>query len=675
MKGLACGVLLVCLVPALTVASPPTPGWHAEFSGAKPGNFLISGDPLTLTFSAPLTPDQQAQLHLELNNIDVSDMVEWRPEELAYKPVRTLKPGQHQLRLMYYGQDGSVAELGDWSFEVRYSQHVKQLTLEGNTELSAQQRLLEHNMNTGDDFNATGSSQWYGELVTDDLKIQGHTNLEYAHRASQSATGQHLDMTRLTLLAETDTTRVTAGDQQMGTSSLLMEGYQQRGMAGDLSLESINSDLRLFSMRGTRALGWRDGIGLEEADNRITGGRWQTYWSPGEHTQIQFSTTYLNGRVQGSSAGSWPPSSSTRVHDGHAWNAVMDGFFIDKTLRMRLEHATSSFDFDGRNFGFAATKDTAWSGLVTFAPEPAAGDMPLHWRVGAETQQVGAFYRSLGHANLPNDVDMRRIFLAAERDKWFLDTSFTLEEDNLDSNPLYPTTETQRWLAQLGYSDYDTATPGSLWATLGQPSYTLSIDRTRRRNLSTPSGYFPENLTTEGVHFNASFQQPKWDWSVDAGIEQLTDHTGLQPDTQLQHLGGQVGFEFSEHYHISAGLQNTRTHYRGSGEHTDQTLYNLAATAELIPERLSARVDLNLNHFNAEDDPFFAQHQVNRYVSGQLDWTLRKAKTNRSGVSLTLSYSGNQLKDRLWNNPTLNEQQLWLHLKTTLPSSYPGMQP
>ncbi|XGA80252.1 hypothetical protein OR573_00940 [Halomonas sp. CH40] len=177
------------------------------------------------------------------------------------------------------------------------------------------------------------------------------------------------------------------------------------------------------------------------------------------------------------------------------------------------------------------------------------------------------------------------------------------------------------------------------------------------------------------MHFNASFQQPKWDWSVDAGIEQLTDHTGLQPDTQLQHLGGQVGFDFSEHYHISAGLQNTRTHYRGSGEHTDQTLYNLAGTAELIPERLSARVDLNLNHFNAEDDPFFAQHQVNRYISGQLDWTLRKAKTNRSGVSLTLSYSGNQLKDRLWNNPTLNEQQLWLHLKTTLPSSYPGMQP
>jgi len=612
---------------------------------------------------------------LELDDIDVSDMIEWHGEGLSYQPVRSLESGLHQLRLMYYGQDGSVMELGHWRFDVRHSQHLKQLSLEGNTELSAQQRMYEHNMGMGDDVNATGASQWRGELVTDALTLQGETDFEYAHRAGQSSTGQHLDMTRLWLLAETDTTRITAGDQRMGNRSLLMEGYQQRGMSGDLTFANINSDLKLFSMRGTRALGWQDGIGLENADNRITGGRWQTYWSPGDSSELLFSASYIGGRTEGSSAGSWPPSSTSRVHEGQAWNAIMDGFFMDRALRLRLEHATSTYDFDGRRFGFEAVEDTAWSGLVTLTPQVSATDTPISWHIGAETQQVGAFYRSLANPDLANDVNMHRLFLAAERENWFLDTSYTLEQDNLDNNPLYPTSETQRWLAQIGYSDIDTPAPGSLYEILGQPSYTVSLDRTRHHDLDTPSGYSPEDITTQGVRISAAFHQPRWNWAVEAGIEQLSDHTGWQPDTQQQHLGGQFGLALNERYQLTAGLQSTRTRYRNSGERIHQQLYHLGASAELIPHRLAARFDVNFNRFNAEDDPFFAQHQVNRYASGQLVWTLREARTNRAGISLSLSYSGNQLKDRLSNRPTLNEEQLWLKLQTTLPSSYPSVRP
>lgn len=676
MKPTACALPMLCLIPALTaLASPPPQHWSAEFSESAPGSFLPANADLKLTFSSPLTTDQRTQLHLELDDIDISDMVQWRNDDLLYRPVRKLDTGEHHLRLMYYGQDGTVREIGYWHFEVRHSSSFKSVSLEGNTELTVNQRLAEHNMGGPEAFNASGFSQWYSELETDHLRFEGQADLEYVNRASQGTTGRRLDMTRMTILAETDSTSVTAGDQSMGESSLVMDGYQQRGMAGDIRLDRMQSDLKLFSMKGTRALGLRDGIGLEDADNRITGGRWQSRWEPGESTEIQFSATYLSGRVSGTNASSWPANPANSVHDGYAWNAVMDGFFMDRSLRMRLEHANSHYDFDGRDFGFEAVSDSAWSGLVTLDPKPSEADTPVYWRLGAEAQQVGAFYRSIAHRTLPNDLYMRRLFVSGEHDKWFWDTSYTLEENNLDRNASYPTTETKRWQAQLGFSDYEEPEPGSLLAHLGQPSYTLSLNRTRRQHLSTPSSYFPEDLTTEGVQVSASFQKPRWNWSVEAGIDRLTDHTGWQPDTHLQHLGWQLGLELSDRYYITAGIQDTRTRYRAGGESIDQQLYSLGATADLIPDRLSARIDLSLDHYNAQDDPFFAQREVNRYASGQLNWTIREPDTNRSGLALTLSYSGNRLQDRLWGNNPLNEEQIWLEVQTTLPTTYPSARP
>ncbi|MGM0982762.1 MAG: hypothetical protein ACQEXG_04955 [Pseudomonadota bacterium] len=663
------------LVPLMALASPQSGQFSTTLDKPESQGFYRPEDVLKLDFSDAVSPEWKPFIRLELDSIDVTEMVTWESLSLLYQPVRAMSAEEHELRLMYYGEDGSVEELGYWTFQVRQTAAFKTIRVEGNSELTANQRLAEHNMAGPEAFNASGFSQWYSELEADHLRIEGHADLEYVNQASQGTTGRRLDMTRMTLLAETETARVAAGDQQMGDTSLIMDGYQQRGMAGDISLADLQSDMRLFSMSSTRNLGLRDGIGLDDDDNRITGGRWQTRWEPGDSTEIQFSSTYLSGRVSSTSASKWSANPVNRVHDGDAWNAVMDGFFLDRSLRMRFEHATSRYDFDGRDFGFEAVEDNAWSGLITLDPEPSEAETPIHWSFGVEAQKVGAFYRSLAHRALPNDLYMRRLFVSGERDKWFWDTSFTVEEDNVDSNASYPTTETRRWNAQLGYSDYEEPEPGSIFAYLGQPSYTLSLDRSRRKDLSTPSSYFPEDLTTEGVQLGASFQKERWNWSVDAGMERLTDHTGWQPDTHLQHLGWQLGLELSDSYYLTAGIQDTRTRYRAGGESTDQQLYSLGATAELIPDRLSARLDITLDHYNAEDDPYFAQRQVSRYASGQLNWTLREADTNRAGLELTLSYSGNQLRDRLSGSEPLNEDQIWLKVQTTLPNLYPSTRP
>jgi len=127
-----------------------------------------------------------------------------------------------------------------------------------------------------------------------------------------------------------------------------------------------------------------------------------------------------------------------------------------------------------------------------------------------------------------------------------------------------------------------------------------------------------------------------------------------------------------ENYGLTLGWQASQTRYRDGGERIDQQIFSLGGNAQFIPDRLSATLSLSLNQNNAEDDPFFPQRDESLYISSQLDWRIRKPENNRAGLNLSLSYSGNTLRDRLYGQDPFNENQVWLVLRTTLPTAYPG---
>lgn len=674
--NLARSLTPLLLLPSLMALAASTPEQGStRLVAPEARSFYQPGDALSVEFSGVVSSVWQPFIRLELDSIDVTEMVSWETRRLRYQPVRPLTAGEHELRLMYHGEDGSVAELGYWTFEVRQTATFKTITIEGNSEVTVNQRLTEHNLSGPPAYNADGYSQWFAELESEQVRIEATGELAYADRPEQSLTGRRLDMPRFSLLAETERTRVTAGDQRMGQQSLVMDGFQQRGLQGDVSLDTFDTSVQLFGMSGNRELGVDDGLGLSDPDNRIIGTRWQSQWQPGDTNQVQLSATYLTGSISEPDAGSWSSTSTARVHDGHAWNAVIDGFFLERRLRIRGEHATSRFDFDGQNFGFDPVTDSAWSALVSLDPDPTDWERPLDWQIGAEAQRVGPFYRSLAHSNLPSDLLLRRFFASANRDKWYWDASLALEEDNLDDFTAYATTETRRWNMQLGYDEYEPPEPGSVFALLGQPSYTLSLDRVDREDKRTPSGFLPNDTRIEGLQAGAAFRQDDWYWSVDLGTERFTDHTGWQPDSDTHNLGWQLGLELSDDYRITLGWQGSQTRYRAGGERIDQQIFSLGGNAQFIPDRLSATLNLSLNRNNAEDDPFFPQRDESLFVSGQLDWRIRKPDTNRAGLHLSLSYSGNTLRDRLYGQDTLNQDQVWLELRTTLPTAYPGGMP
>lgn len=665
------------LIPSFAIAAVPSPQLQGAASLVIPEarNFFLPSDALELRLTNPIAVQWQPMIRLELDSIDVTEMMQWADSRLRYQPVRAMSPGQHELRLMYYGDDGSVEEFGYWTFEVRQTAVFKTISIEGNTEVTVNQRLAEHNMSGPDGFNADGYSQWFSELESEEVRIEASGELAFVDDPGRSPTGRRLDIPRLSLLAETERTSVTAGDQHMGQQSLVMDGYQQRGLKGELSLDTFDTRFQLFGMSGNRAQDIGDGLGLNDSDNRIIGARWQSQWQPGDTHEVQLSATYLTGGVNQPDASSWSSTPTIRVNDGHAWNAVLDGFFMERRLRMRWEHATSRYDFDGRGFGFSPVTDSSWSVLASLDPDPTRWEVPLDWQIGVEVQKVGPFYRSLAHSNLPADLYLRRLFASGNRDKWYWDTSLAVEEDNLDNFAGYATTQTRRGNILLGYEEYEPASPGSVFDRLGQPSFSLSLDRVEYKDKRTPSGFIPNDTRIQGIQSSAAFRQDDWTWSVDVGTERFTDNTGWQPNSDTHSLGWQLGLTVAEDYQVNLGWQGSQTRYLNGGERIDQQIFSLGGNAHFIPDQLSARLNLSLNKNNAQDDPFFPQRDESLFVNGQLDWRIRKAESNRAGLHLSLSYSGNTLRDRLYGQGTSNQDQVWLELRTTLPSAYPGGMP
>ncbi len=661
--------LSLCLATA--VVAQPAPR-SAELRMPEDRTFFQPREGLQLAFSPGVAEAELNHMYLELNAVDVSDLTRWTPRGLQYQPPHGLTPGVHDLRLIYFDENDQLHEIGSWSLEVRHSEALLSVTLDSQSEVTANARLNERNDSGSRGRNVQAYSEWSGAMETDRWRLQSQAEIAYANRRQQSITGNRLDMPSFSMQARSDWLRVAVGDQRMGQSSLVMNGYQQRGVASDVQLDTLNSSISLFSMSGQRAAGVDDGLGLSDSNDRINGARWDSSWQPGQGHAIQLSATRVTGRISQADAGTWNSGSFTRVNDGEAWNATVDGSFFDRALQVRGERAASEYDFDGHDFGFAPISDDAWSGSLVLDPLPMGQDTPINWQLGAEARKIGGYFRSLANRQLSGDRHGIEFFAAVQRDKWTLDADFLKERNNLDHDPDYARTETRQWSMQLGYSDYEVPDAGSLLEWLGQPSYTLTLDDMQRRDQYTPIGYWPNDLESRGARLEASFARELGYWSAGLGQERLTDNTGWQPDTETRFLQWQAGIDIGDHHQLNLGWQLDQTRYRAGNERVNQQIYTVGGNSQLIPGRLSVSLDLNFSRNDAEEDPFFAQYQDSLYTSGQLHWHIREARPRRPGLDLSLSFSRNTLRDRLYNDPTQHDHQVWLELRTTLPTRYPG---
>ncbi len=660
----------LALVTPLALAQAQTSA-QAQLKAPEADNFYRPNDSLRLTLPDVIVPSTPGTLSLELDGMDISALVEQRETELVYRPVRPLAAGNHELRAVFYGEQGRVQELGQWTFEVRQSQRFREIQAEGQLDLALSQRVAESHGGQGSDFRAQGGGRLTSAVSGENWRLDNHLDLIAINDKDLTAAGQQVDLARFNLRGEYDRYRLALGDQQLASASLIQDGFERRGVSTGAQLPVWSGSMSVYRAASQQQVGIDAGLGINDADNRLTGGRLELWPLRGNDAQVMLAGERLSGRVSEPDYASFDPTADAVTHTGEAWNLTVDGLFFQRQLRFRYERAESEYDFDGAAGDFEPEQDNAWSALVVLDPTSTNN---LNWRLGLESKKMGTWYKSLANRYAPADKHLQRVFVEIAKNKWSWDAGYGVEDNNLAKDTAYAISETRQWHINTRYFDYDLA-EGPILAFLGQPSYSLSASGTTLEDSYTPDEYLVNDLETQRYGLTASFRKTQLQWSAGYHYDTLDDATGYQPDTRTRETRLDAGWYPMRLYSLFASWQLQRSYYPEQDVSTDRQIYSLDAQAEWIPERLHTSLNIGLNQTSARDDPFFAQWDETTYISANLNWRIRAPDTHSAGLELVLSFSRNDYRNQLLRVNSVDGYQAFIELRSSLPVAYRGGTP
>lgn len=643
----------------------------AQLTPATNDGFYQPDESLYLSVPANARPDEPGLLALELDGMDVTALVEMNNTELTFTPVRPLTPGEHQLRVVFYGEQGGIQELGHWRFEVRQSSRLRELAAQGQLDLALRQRLAQREYPGGNDFNVQGGGQLEAQASGDNWRLGSRLDLMAVNDKNLAIAGRELDLARFNLRGEYDRYRLALGDQQLTPASLIQDGFERRGLSTGAELPVMSGALSLYRADSQQQVGIDAGLGGDEADNRLTGGRLEVWPLRSETMQLLVAGERLSGRVSEPDYGSFEPNAEPVSRRGEARNLTLDGLFFRRQLRLRYETAESEYDFDGRDGDVEPERDNAWSALAVIDPTPVSD---FNWRLGWQSKKMGAWYKSLANRYAPADKKMDRIFFDVSQNRWTWDGSYAIENNNLSDDDAYATSETRQWNLSTHYVDYDVS-EGPVATFLGQPSYRLSARGTTLEDSHTPEGYLANDLETRHYGLTAAFSKTTLQWSLGYHYDTLDDATGWQPEARTQATRLEAGWFPNRHYQLFASWQLQHTRYPELDASTRRHLYSLDAQAELIPGRLHSGLSMSLNQTHAREDPYFAQRGNDTYMSAHLNWRLRDPDPHFGGLDLRLSLTRNRYLEHLPFAESMSGYQAFIELRSQWPLTYRGAQP
>ena len=605
-----------------------------------------------------------AGLSIEVDAIDVTAMVRFDAGALTFTPVKPLSAGPHELRLVAYGTDGSVTELGYWTFTVREQGFFRNASLTGHVDMTLARRLAESEALAGQDaFNAQGSASFQAAGNTPAGQWTGSMDLLYVHREAQSPTGNRLDVGTFVARAEGKYLDATVGHQTVAEQGLLFDGYQKRGIALSGNWQAARSKLTVFGMSAQELTGADDALGLSDGDNRYHGGLLQTRLWQSASYEAHLSGAYLSGNRARAGYGNW--NQEVPVSTGSGWNLALDNYWFARQLRLRFEGAATNSRASGET---EDRSDSAYSALLVVSPQWDT----VQWQLGAEAKEIGPDFHSLANPYLPVDRRSERLFSQLAAGQWSLNASVGEERDNVDSDPARSRTATEVIQLAVNYSDFAAAEPGSLKAWLGTPSYGLNLQRTRLEDRYTAAGVNPQDILSESAALNAAFAATHWQWSLGYSYQSFDDYTDQQMDSRIHSLFANASFRLGQWASLQPGWQRQRTENLDYSAVFYATHYNLAGEFTLVPDRLGARISVNHSANEALNDPFYVQDNRSESLSGQLTWHALRAKPNRLGLDISLSVSTQDYYDRLFGENSNDSYQVFLTLRTTLPTQLPG---
>ncbi|HHQ40810.1 MAG TPA: hypothetical protein ENK20_00775, partial [Chromatiales bacterium] len=230
-------------------------------------------DPIRIRVAPDIPIEVLRRLALEVDGIDVTRFLRREGEYAVFTPVEPLAYGEHEVRIVEYLPDGSIAERAVWRVEVRQSRAFREMRGSVSAGLDATRRVgASDALDDGPVLAAQGSLDLTAGVAEGEWRATGRFGLGYDSSGNGSAGGRRVDLQSFDFRHEWRAFGLTVGQPRGFSTSLLGGEALNRGVGVDLG-ETTRSRMRFsaFGARGEPVTGFRHGLGVSEPRNRVSG--------------------------------------------------------------------------------------------------------------------------------------------------------------------------------------------------------------------------------------------------------------------------------------------------------------------------------------------------------------------------------------------------------------------
>lgn len=603
-------------------------------------------------------------LHMELDDIDLSQLTSRFNDVLQYKPVEPLTTGPHQLRLIAVTPDGNIEEIAVWKLDVRTSAGFIESKIEANMDLQVTQRVADNF--TSDTVGRTqgqGGAAFSSLHSTDNVRITSSADFIYNSQIEQTPNNRKLEVNQFNLTSEWSQAGVSIGQQNIPTNSLILTDFNRRGVTASVNTESGNLIATVFGTRTETISGFEHGLGVSDGNHRTQGAVIRIAPLANAPESLIVSAMHLNGR--GMVSGLAEVADETEYTSGSASDIMLESYRMNKKLYLRGEYAISSTDFDGTGSGYGSVDDRASTMYVQYATErdsSRTGDG--NWAIGLLRKRVGPWFHSLGNTYLPTDKVLTQLNTSYQSSAWMINTNTAVEKSNEANEQTIPTVETRIFSAQLAYSpqsDVSASTSG----ILSHPNYSLGVTKGSERQISMPSGFDGDGTdrnTTE-VFLAAEFTGDSWSWRIARAISKEVDEINSVNDTENTITSLNVSFPLTTRFMFGSEFQVTRNTYINSGSTTNGR--NIGITLNYDnQENWSGGV----NYTATQEDGGVEYSNTRTYGVGVVVmWAYQIANINKPGLRL---FATANHQESISADLKSSQYQVFVGLNLTFPLAY-----
>lgn len=647
--------------------------WSAQFSDPTQ-----STEQIRLELPADLDAFTLATLGVELDGIDITAMMSLDGSAFTFQPLQPLSSGEHVLRLIAMAEDGSFKEKQSWRFSIQttavsessISELEQQLTsseFRANTLTELSARVDQRNLqNLPDRLILSGSGDLSAKHKSGNWTTSARGNYLLQSEEELSVTGNQADIGEYEIQArhsgEHLNSQITMGHHSTGLNNLLISNFHRRGFSAGIEHTGNRFSGQAFAFNSSPLTGVDNFTGLSEEDENLYGSSVTVApYGSGVDALKLTGTFYTGDRVEeGTGIGETNPTVS-----GNGWGLTVAKSFGEGRTLLSADFARTDFDVDASGAVPKEDGDAISLNLShrLFDTPAFINGTPLSIDLGFSYDRIDSFYYSLANASLAADRDAYALSSTLYWGSLAANIVLLEETNNVDELQGLPTDKLRSAQLNLNYS-FDQQTDSLAW--LGTPYLFINAMTADLSRDQTPSGYLGNDTDSESSSFafGGGSNYERWYWSASQTFSQYEDATNLSNDTRNSQTSINAGWTLNEYLSLTSGLQYSAFEDRDLKQVSHNTNLLLGVVASPIPNKLDLNFDYNLNLSGGSDDT-----EDNHVANGEIEWTFRQPRTNRSGLSLAFRFS---LEDTYGNiNSALNktDYQAYLVFRVKAPFS------